>query len=400
MSLIERYQRANFLSLRDKLKPWMCDECKKAYDEKYKRTDDDGVVSYVPRWCREPEMGTCEKCKENIKWNEEYIHTHTFITDSDFGCYHDSDHDLFKSTKLRMPGEENINLYYGIELEIEFDDYYVNVFDRNDDDDEGYYYDEDDGEETTYEIDEILKEFTAITDGMFVYEKDGSLANGVEMISRPMSYKFLTSPETVEKLKNGLEYLREHHAYAFQPNTNGMHIHLSRDFFGECGSNEEYRNLKNFDWFFQKFQPEFEKLAGRKYGSYCGSKTDKMKRRLKDTYYLRVDKNSKVKMEKGEEVPTNDHSYAVILSGNTIEARIFNSTTDYKTVLANVEMVRNLAHAARNGDNVGMSLHKLLHTVPNLYLDEHIKNIRNKEKSTGNKFNLQKKNTNEVDIVF
>lgn len=337
--------------------------------------------------------GECKKCLENQAWNREYLETHPFITDTYYRPYHTDEHSDIKTLPLRLPNEHPY-LYYGIELEVEFNG--VGIYTPDDDD----YEDEDDN----WKINDILHEFSKITDGLFVYEADGSLANGVELISRPCSYAFWTSKETVDKLKKGMEYLRSQGALVEQPETNGMHVHISRKFFDFGNTKLENRQTayESFDWLFQKFQPEIEQLGGRKYTSYCESKASKLRKSLVDNNWAissyNVEAEIKCTLKKGGEMARGDHYSAVNMNCHTIETRVFKSSTDYKQILANIELVRNFAHAVRDED-IEKSLNELLHTKDNLFLDEHISRVRMacaKKKET---LDLDKVNDNKIEIL-
>lgn len=340
----------NFLdlpSLKGKLKPITCKSCR-----------DDGLST-----------GTCAKCLKNQAWNKEYLETHPFVFDTQFRTYHYYKHDDFKSLPIRLKNEHPY-LYYGIELEIEFDQYLGQ--DDYDDYDECYSFDSD--------RDRILTKATEICP-LFVYEADSSLDRGIEFISRPMSYAYMTAPKTIHMFKQLFEYLKSEGALANQPNGNGMHIHLSNKFF-ESGNTklvDRREAYKGFDWLFTRFQKQIELLGGRKYTGYCQSKLDQIKydgsvARLKS--YYNADVKMEITIKKGGEVARGNHSCAITMSGATIEARVFKSTIDYKQMLANVELVRNFAHAVRNNAIDGVSLNEILHTKDNLYLDKHIQAVR------------------------
>lgn len=363
-------------SLKNKLKPIICKTCK-----------DNGMRVY----------GDCARCTKKQAWNKEYLETHTFIVDDKLRCYHSDEHNIIKGLKLRLPNEHPY-LYYGVELEIEFEGF--SVFDGEEDEDE--YYDE---EMPTGEIETILSKFSKITDGLFVYERDGSLQNGVEFISRPCSYAFWTCKETVEKLERGFKYLVENGAWIDQPSRNGMHIHLSQKFF-ECGIRDGVSvqgALQNFRWLFQIFQNEVEKLGGRKYTQYCMADKDIAKSRLSGRIGgyddLNIEATYKCKLKKGGFLPCENHSTSVTLSRNTIEARVFKSTVDYKQMLSNIELVRNFAHAVREQD-VDKTLNDILHTKDNLFLDEHIQKVRMKCKKNKEEFDIEKQNVDEINIEF
>ena len=369
----------NYPDLKGKLKPICCQRCK----------DNDYCV------------GDCETCLENRAFNREYLETHLFRTDTNFQHYHCDSHSTIKRLPLRLPNEHPY-LYYGIEIEVEFARGDVEVYNPNDDD----YYDEDEDydNDRNWKLEEILDRFSEITGGMFVYESDSSLVNGVEFISRPTSYAFWTSKDMVKRLEDGLAYLREQGALIDQPDTNGMHIHISNKFFDRGETKLPNRQLayEGFDWLFQKFQPEIEKLGGREYTRFCESKASKLRKSLSsDNMYLRdfnAEAEVKCTLKKGGRVAQGDHYSAVNLSGNTLEARVFKATTDYRQVLANIEIVRNFAHAVREED-IEKSLNEILHTKDNMFLDGHISRTRMACAKRGEKLDLEKMNDNQIEVV-
>lgn len=355
----------NIKSIREKLglKPVVCKSC-----------EDDGLSH-----------GTCSTCLENQAYNRDVLETTPFVFDTDFANYHTSDHDFIKALVLRLPNEHPY-LYYGIELEIEFDEDVVNCRDYDDD------YD---NEEYNFGYDRILEEFSNICP-LFVYERDGSLDNGIEFISRPCSYAFWTSEKTVNMLKEGLSYLREHGAFVTQPKGNGFHVHISNKFFdrGNIKLADRADAYRKFDWLFQFFQPELEVLGRRDYTEYCEGKMSKIRRDLRPYNWggrYNVELKTKCKLKCGGEMAREDHHSAVTISGPTIEGRVFKSTTDYKEVLATIEIMRNFAHAVRE-DNIETTLNEILHSTDNLYLDEYMTKIARYYKKEGKKFDFDKKN--------
>lgn len=360
----------NYDALKDILKPVVCKTC-----------SDDG------KWA-----GDCPACLKNRAWNREYLETHPFVADTNLEGYHTSYHDDFKGLVLRLPNEHPY-LYYGIEVEVEFDRDIVSV--------QGY---DDDGYEDgiSDEINSILAEAIKRCP-IFVAEQDGSLENGAELISRPCSYAFWTDKNTVKMLEDMFEYLKEQGALVHQPSTNGLHIHISRKFFdkGAIRLASAGQAYQEFDWLWQKFQPEMEQLGGRKYTQYCESKADKLAKGLRRSYLpsslCPTEVKVSCKLKKGGEIACGDHSHAVLLSGNTIEVRTFKSTTDYRKILSCIEIVRNFAHAVRD-NNTDTTLDSLLHTKDNLFLNEHIQKVRMNCKKNKQEFNLDKKNSNDIKV--
>ena len=369
-----------FEKIKDELKPTICKSCYADGDRTY---------------------GHCEQCLKNQAHNKEYCETHLFTTGTWLGDYHTSgSYHTMKYVPYRK-NNEHPYLYYGFELEVGFDEDQLRV----------NYYDEDYGEdenEISSDCEEMLEEFEEATQGLFASkERDGSVYNGVEFVSRPMPYSTIIDPDTIKKLTAGLDVLEKWGAFVDQPYKHGMHVHISRKFFdfdanGTRLLDARDKTYQDMDWLFQYFQPELEKIAGREYYTYCEGKMAKLKSQYHILDGMRDDGLWKVKLEgkmvKGGKMACDDHHSAITLSGKTIEGRIFKSTLDINHIIGNIELMRNFAHAVRSGEIVGKSLNDILHTKDNLYLDKVLDEIRKQCFKTKTEFNLDKVVEEEMEI--
>lgn len=353
------YTRIANMGYKDlKLKPMLCEKCRL-----------NGNMSY----------GECPTCLHNYAYNKDYLETHTFLTDTELRGYHDCSHEDIKSIPLHLPTEQPLQ-YYGIEIEVTFDDL---------DYDDGYYDDDDEYHETSSELNEIVEESLRILGGLAVAEEDCTVPNGAEFIFRAMSYRYAMQPETYERLKKWSDYLRAHGASIHQREGNGMHVHISKTFF----RNNLAEGASNFDWLFQKFQPEIEQLGSRHYTEYSRSTVDKMKNNI----HLPTHEGLSCKAEYTytnaiHPLPT-DHGSSIIESGNTLEVRVFRSTILPDQILANIELVRAFAHAAREGATKGRTLNDILHSKDTRYLDVHIQKTRMKSPKAPLDLNVVDDNT-------
>lgn len=362
------------LMLRQYMKSECCDEC---YADSYRG------------------QGHCKRCLQNIADNNEWIDTNLFIFDTNFRCYHADAHRAFKAAKLRMP-DEKPRLYYGLEVEVEFDEGVVSICDARNGYDGAAEY-----------VRETLNQFSIITGGLFCYEEDGSLDNGIEFISRPCSYKFWTDPSTVKRLKDGFDYLVERGALEEQPCRNGLHIHISKAFFTAPATPDKKKQVaeecyKSFDWLFQYYQKQMEFIGERKYGEYCGSKTDKIRQALRaDSVYVggyaSFETETKVRLKKGGMPACGDHGFAVNSTDRTIEARIFKSTVWVDRMLAYIEIMRNFSHYVREGQ-ASDTLDGILHTKENKYLDRLLAMTAMNVARAGKKFELDKEIKDELEF--
>ncbi|MBO7732292.1 MAG: amidoligase family protein [Methanobrevibacter sp.] len=318
----------------------------------------------------------CAKCAEKLKKNLEYIQTHDIITDTCVQDYHNCDHEYFKRAKRRMPNE-NPTLYYGVELEMMFDSPY---------DEECDEYDKPD-------FDWIIERVAEITGGMFVAENDGSLEDGsnygIEFISRPCSYAYWTSPETVEKIKNMMKFLREHDAY--ESSCAGMHIHVSRRFFEARGVMGYERELT---WLVGEFQEGLEMIGGRKFTSYCVSWKDSMKQSINAINSNLPLTNVRGELKKENVRAGHDGRYSAVnaQNRNTVEFRFFGSTLDPERFLASIETARALCHhvASKNAPE-NSTLGEILHNKETLFLDKVLNDLHKRQRGR------EKKALEEVD---
>lgn len=315
--------------------------------------------------CREYDYGNCPTCMKKKAKELEEEETNLWVYDTYPESYHNSFHNHFKETKYRFK-HEHPYLYYGMEFECLFN--------------------------TSTSIDTITKEFIKATGGLFVAEYDRSVSNagnGIEFISRPLSYAKWMDESTYQLLKAGQEVLEKYHAYNPQPEECGIHIHMSLKFF-ERNTTKKVNEIKSdIDWIFQVFQEEIEKISQRKYTKYCASKAYRLKKvlsQIQGGYGFNL--NPKVVLEKGkltESLGSGDtHHDAIIQTSKTIEIRTFKSTIIVEDMLAIIDFCRCVAHASRNlklktTDTLGT----ILYCKDTKYLDKY---IQQKKVDTTKKF--------------
>lgn len=112
--------------------------------------------------------------------------------------------------------------------------------------------------DTAYETDAWSQKH----DNVLVMEHDGSLDDGVEIISNPMSYRYWTQIE--EDFKRLLGNLADVGTRAWDGGCEtGFHIHLSRSFF------KSKQHLGAFMAFIAMNYGRVEELAGRDSNGYC-----------------------------------------------------------------------------------------------------------------------------------
>lgn len=123
---------------------------------------------------------------------------------------------------------KNNNLYIGVELEVE-----------------------------TSEVKSIWN-IAEMNETDFIYfKKDGSVYDGVEIVSHPANYEY-------HRFKEWKEIFRQIYECGFNNcyGNAGLHFHINRDWFTKDA-------LKNFDYIINNCQGYMEKKGGRIFNSYC-----------------------------------------------------------------------------------------------------------------------------------
>lgn len=175
------------------------------------------------------------------------------------------------------------------------------------------------------------------------YMLDGSVRNGLEMISQPSTYKFyLLNRNNFENIFNSVKS----HGYVAS-SACGLHFHINKDFFSsDLTSDEYYSGLQKLLTLWDKFWPDLVKLSKRtpqklyrwagKYNISPNAIVDKV-----------VDCNVR-----GVRNPSFSKYMAVNLNHNdTIEFRIFSSTLDLDEFYAMLKFVVNIAYTAKYKDD-------------------------------------------------
>ena len=163
-----------------------------------------------------------------------------------------------------------------------------------------------------------------------IYERDGSLDTGFEIISQPHT------PDEFYKLdwEKVLEYLSNHGFVSHDSGTCGLHIHVSRKFFGDT-RDEQYENIAKIvycysvNWqFFLKCSRRTQEQADRWAAEYVNGSFDEAKENVKNGYsrYLAIN----------------------LCNYDTIEFRLGRGTLRYESFMAWIDLHLTMAKNARD----------------------------------------------------
>lgn len=213
--------------------------------------------------------------------------------------HHESGHDYIKHNTANESGSP----YLGIELEVDkggCSDRAATAFDEK---------------------------FTVHNDPEWLmFENDGSLNNGFEIITNPGTLAFHKALR--QSYEDGFRTLVRMGYRSFNTDTCGMHVHVNRDFFGDYFEQDEH--LEKVVAISEKFYDELLTFSRRDMDD-----ADSWAKKWEDDPHEIIED-----MEK-EELDTR-YACVNLCPQNTIEFRIFKGTLNPKSFFASLELVNNI----------------------------------------------------------
>jgi hypothetical protein len=174
----------------------------------------------------------------------------------------------------------------------------------------------------------------------FIYIKsDGSLDDGMELVSHPMSLDHHKNFCWEDIMKKAISMGYRSH----QTSTCGLHIHVNRDCFGD-NRDQQDEVISRILFFVEKHWSELLKFSRRSEYS--------MNRWAARYGYEKSGKEILDKAKKG-----NNGRYAAVnlMNYTTIEFRLFRGTLKYNTLIAALELVDAICDIAINLTDEGIS---------------------------------------------
>ena len=301
----------------------VCNDCIERYTSTCDRcgetiwTDDSYGDEYTTlcSHCYENHYTRCSCC-DTLLHEDDCYHLDGYDYCSE--CYHDevdknrSIHDYSYKPEPIFYGDSK--RYFGIELEID-----------------GAGKDSDNA-------DELLKRANADDEHIYI-KSDGSLDDGMELVSHPMSLEYHRHFcwEALMKKATSLGY-RSH-----QTSTCGLHVHVNRDCFGNSRE-EQDEVISRILYFVETHWNELLKFSRRSEYS--------MNRWAARYGFEKTGKEILDKAQKG-----NNGRYAAVNLCNyaTIEFRLFRGTLKYNTLIAAIELVNEICDLAMHLTDEGIA---------------------------------------------
>ena len=324
---------------------------------------------YYDQYCE------CQYCGDwHLRDNMHYSTNHDcFYCDDCYGEesdnmtireYHDRDIPItFKSLE-----NEDTKLYYGFELEVE-----------------GTY----DAKLSCDDMATYIRENYSQLDLCFEY--DSSLTRGFEIISQPMTINYIN--EHKEDFKNMLNDLQENDYTSHNSGHCGLHIHVSRNAFGE-NDKEQEKNINKLLLFTETYKKELQSFSRRRDYGYCAFLSNSSS--ISNERYF---KSTKILGEENK----NKGRYQVIntQNANTIEIRVFRGTLRYETFIATLTFVDNLMNTILTKSISKISWDKVINynAIPELVEYVENKNLFNSTPMVDETKNVEKEYKKKVIIL-
>ena len=260
--------------------------------------------------CYDRDYTTCSRCGRVIHEDNAYYENEYSDNPLCYGCYNRSRsnrviHDYYYKPEPIFYG--NSSRYFGVELEI------------------------DDGGEDTANACKLLD--IANEDGTerLYIKHDGSLDEGMELVTHPMTLDYHLKEMPWEALT---EKAIDMGYYSHQSGTCGLHVHVNRTAFGETEA-EQDSSISRVLYFVEKHWNELLRFSRR-----TQSQLDQWAARYgyKD--------HPKEMMEHVKKGRGNRYTCVNLTNDHTIEFRIFRGTLKLNTILATLQLVDRICDVA------------------------------------------------------
>lgn len=164
---------------------------------------------------------------------------------------------------------------------------------------------------------------------------DGSLNCGFEIISHPATLNYHMTKIPWAKV---LDIVKEYGFDADGTNTCGLHVHVSRKFFGETNTDQNLQIMKLIMLVSRFWDSHITTFARRESDRWAGRNTC-----CDEVTYLET-------RESLLEKYCDDSRYRAInlTNSNTVEFRMFKGTVDYTILMATLQFVDGICRAAKN----------------------------------------------------
>ena len=206
----------------------------------------------------------------------------------------------------------------------------------------------------------ILGVANALTERLYI-KTDGSLDDGMELVTHPMTLDYHMNHMPWDDI---LDVARSLGFKSHQTSTCGLHVHISRDAFGDTNIDQEC-TIARLLYFVEKFWPELLRFS-RRTESQINHWAARYGMKLTPVEMMDCAKRSYA----GRYMAVN------LLNWKTIEIRIFRGTLKLNTLLATLQMVNAICDVVlfmSDAELQEMSWHDFLNRVHEPELIQYLK---------------------------
>ena len=277
-----------------------CDRCGERILYNDAVQDDDTTLC---QGCYEDQYHRCEHCGRII--HDDYVNWHNDYPYCD-SCFDDFDNDIAEySYKPEPVFYGDGNRFFGVELEI----------------DHG-------GKENDNA--RILKEIANAEQEHIYVKSDGSLDDGMEIVTHPMSLEYHRQFCWEALMKKAISMGYRSH----QTSTCGLHLHVNRDSLGDSRE-EQDEVISRILYFVEHHWNELLKFSRR---------SEYSMNRWAARYGF--EKTGKDILEKAKKGDNGRYAAVNLMNYSTIEFRLFRGTLKYNTLIAAIELVNEICDLA------------------------------------------------------
>lgn len=200
-----------------------------------------------------------------------------------------------------------------------------------------------------------------ILGNLAVYERDGSLNHGFEMITQPMTYDYWMNGAN-DKITETLSLLKDSGYKSHDTDTCGLHIHVGRESLATSTRSTD-DVIDNIILIMETFKAELTAFSRRRssqinrWAKFLTSETDE------------------VSLNYVKQLKTGEDRYTALnlRKSGTIEFRIFKGSLIKETVYASLELVKNIVNIAKYEDLDGLTWNDIInyHKTVNKYLTQY-----------------------------
>ncbi len=292
-----------------------CDCCGERHLRGSAHSDDSIIICQD---CYDDHYHRCERCDclihdDDVYWSDGYPYCRDCYDDMDDNSEDEEDDDNYIHDYYYKPApifykcsDEKKIRYYGVELEI----------DKGGKDDSSA---------------EFISAVANKSAEVLYIKSDGSLEEGMELVSHPCSLKYHREEFPWEKIMKTAINL---HYRSHNTTTCGYHIHIGRDSLGETFDEQE-EVISRIMFFFEAHWNELFKLSRRSEWAI-------------NRWAGRHGYNDKPKeiLDKAKKSSMGRYACVNITNANTVEIRMFRGTLKLNTFLATLELVDMICAAA------------------------------------------------------